>query len=618
MPSRAKTRTRGSNVRSNRTPRTAVAGSSRRVAVGRLLLVVALLAAGVKLVIVQGFEARALSKKADDQLVTRQPIPAERGAIKDTNGRVLAFSSEARRLSATPQRLNREQREARNGDPSKPTGPEKKREIAAYIDKVTHGRVSEREVLDALFSDQRFIYFGDLVEPSVAREIQQRYPQIGAEYRAVRQYPADTVASNILGAANWRADESKIRGLMGLESSMDSRLAGKDGVRVSETALGSNSLIIPGTETLKPAEPGSDVRLTLDSDLQFTLQRKLRAYIDKHKADGGSAVVLDAQTGKVRALANGRSFDPADSSTWDSDSTGNPAVTTPYEPGSVNKVITAAGAIEHGVMKPDTVLRVPDKIKMGGATIGDAWNHPTVPMTFTGVLSKSSNVGTLMTAKKLGKERFADLMDKFGLGSRTGIALPGESQGVVPPRNQWSNTRFANLPIGQGLSMTVLQMAGMYQAIANDGVRVPPRIVDATVEQDGTVHPRKQPDKVRVVGEKTADTVKNMLRGVVQDEPGQRGTAPGAGLTGYQIAAKTGTAQQPDPSCGCYSNSKYWITFAGIVPADNPRYVVGIMLDDPETRTAGPLFHDIAADLTRRYDIPLSSRPAPELTLRVR
>lgn len=610
-------------VRGDRTARTDVAGSTRRLAVGRILLVVALVAAGAKLVMVQGFEASALSEQARQQLVKKQTIPAERGSIVDSNGRVLAFSSEARKLFTSLKTLNREVGQAHAKDPDKPTVAEYKREAAAYIDRVTNGKVGRRQVLDALFSDEQFLYFGALIDPGKARKITEKYVHIGAEYRAVRKYPAGGVAANIVGAATWRMDEQKIRGRLGMENALDRVLAGEDGTKVSDTAAGS-SLVIPGTEkTLEPAKPGSDVRLTIDSDLQYVLQQKLADYVTRTEAEGGSAVVLDARTGEVRALANDTTFDPAKPDTWTPENLGNPAVTSPYEPGSVNKVITAAGAIEHDIVEPDTVLQVPGRIRMGGSVIGDAWQHGTIPLTFTGVLAKSSNVGTLMTAQKLGKDRFSALMEKFGLGRRTGIALPGESAGVVPPRKQWSGTTFANLPIGQGLSMTVLQMAGMYQAIANDGVRVPPRVIAGTVEPDGTRVPHPRPEGVRVVSEQTADTVKNMLRATVQDVPGQRGTAPDADLAGYQIAGKTGTAQQIDPSCHCYSNSKYWITFAGIVPADDPRYVVGIMLDNPssgthESKSAGPLFHDVASYLAQRYDLPLSEKPAPERTLRVR
>ncbi|MEV0089669.1 penicillin-binding protein 2 [Saccharopolyspora sp. NPDC050642] len=606
-----------------RTARTNVAGSNRRLLVGRLLLVIALVLTGGKLIQVQGFEASALSEKAQAQRAAKQIIPAERGSFTDRSGNVLAFSGESRQLYANPNLLTKTFDEEHAKNPEKPTSEQYKREIARYIAQVLPGVISEQEVLDALFKDAGFTYFGPPIDPSQARLITEKYPHIGAEYRATREYPARSVGSNIIGVANWRRDDRKIKGLMGLEASMDPLLAGTAGEKVSDTARDSN-LVIPGTEReLKAAIPGSDVQLTIDSDLQFMLQRQLADYTRAAQARSASAVVLDAKTGEIYALANDKAFDPGAPS-WGDSPDSNPAVTTPFEPGSVGKVITAAGAIENGIVKPDTVLQVPGSIKVADRTVGDAWPHGTLPLTFTGVLGKSSNVGTLMVAQQLGEDRFYDLAKKFGLGQVTGSGLPGESAGSLPPRQSWSGSTFANLPIGQGLSMTVLQMAGMYQAIANDGVRMPPRIIAAETGPDGTRVERPRPEGVRVVSPETAHTVRDMLRSVVQNGPGreQDGTGPGAALPGFQVSGKTGTAQQVDPACRCYSQSKYWITFAGMVPADNPRFVVGLMLDQPAYGTqdgssAAPLFNEVASFLTQRYQIPPSKEQAPIQTLQV-
>lgn len=606
-----------------RSRRSGGVGTDRRLGVVHLMLVLVLVLVGGRLVIVQGFEAAALSEASQKQRITTVGVPAERGSVVDDHGNVLAFSSEARQLYTQPRELGRKADEKHAKDPKEPTGDQYKREIAKYVHQVVGDQLPEQQVLDALFKDAKFTYFGPVIDPARAKRITDRYKEIGAEYRSTREYPAGTVGSNIVGAANWRSDEGKVRGVLGLESSLNKELSGRDGEQVSDTARGSN-LVIPGTERQsKPAVPGSDVQLTLDSDLQFMAQQKLSDYVGKSGAKDGSAVVLDAKTGQVRAMANGKSFDPANSETWTPDTLGNKAVSSPYEPGSVNKVITAAGAIENNVVKPDTVINVPPNLKVADRTIGDAWKHGNLAMTFTGVLAKSSNIGTLLTAQKLGPDKFDDLVRRFGLGQRTGTGLPGESPGSVPPRKDWSGSTFANLPIGQGLSMTALQMTGMYQAIANNGVRVPPRVIENTVKPDGTRVPAPPPKPVRVVSPQTAETVKNMLRAVTQNDPQQRGTGPDAALDGYQVSGKTGTAQQPDPACGCYSQSKYWITFAGMVPADNPRYVVGIMLDAPQAHTkqgesAAPLFHDIASYITQRYQIPLSSSPSPNQLLQLK
>jgi cell division protein FtsI (penicillin-binding protein 3) len=269
-------------------------------------------------------------------------------------------------------------------------------------------------------------------------------------------------------------------------------------------------------------------------------------------------------------------------------------------------------------------LSVPGQINMGGVTVHDAWEHGVMPYTTTGIFGKSSNVGTLMLAQRVGPERYADMVARFGLGQRTGVGLPGESGGVVPPIDQWSGSTFSNLPIGQGLSMTLLQMTSMYQTIANDGLRMPPRIVKAVTTAHGKRTEEQRPEGVRVVSPETARTVRNMLRAVVQRDPTgtQQGTGPKAAVDGYQISGKTGTAQQINSGCGCYYDDVYWITFAGIATSDDPRYVVGIMMDNPPRaadgqpgKTAAPLFHNIAQWLMQRENVPLSPDPGPRLTL---
>ena len=302
----------------------------------------------------------------------------------------------------------------------------------------------------------------------------------------------------------------------------------------------------------------------------------------------------------------------------------NPSVTSPFEPGSVAKVITAAAAIEDGVTKPDEVLQVPGSINMSGVTVKDAWDHGTVGYTTTGVFGKSSNVGTLMLAQRVGEDRFADMLEKFGVGQATGIELPSESEGLLPARSQWSGGTFANLPIGQGMSVTLLQMAGIYQAIANDGERIEPRIVKKITDANGVEQELPEAKRTQVVSPQTAQTVADMFQSVVQSDSAgvQQGTGAAAAVDGYQVAGKTGTAQQVDPACNCYSNSKYWITFAGLAPVDNPRFVVGLMLDAPERgvhgeggQSAAPLFHDIAAWLLNRDNVPLSPELPGQLVL---
>ncbi|HEU5471530.1 MAG TPA: penicillin-binding protein 2 [Actinophytocola sp.] len=590
------------------------------------MLVASLIAAGLRLVQVQGFEAAALAARAELQRATEIDVPATRGSIMDRRGVKLAFSVESRVLAYQP---NAQRKAIEKFNREHPDAAQNYDERAGYVARILREelgtRINEQEIVDKLRHDTVFVYLVDKVEPARARRIQQKIPEINVEYRAEREYPNHTLASNVVGAASWRMEDPDVEkhnlhGLSGLELLRDNDLAGTPGRRVVDTQ-NDGGVVIPGTERdVQAATDGADLELTIDSDLQYFLQQRLSDYATRVGARSASAVIMDAHTGEIYALANDKSFDPS-ADEFDIDRMSDPAVTTPYEPGSVNKIVTALTAIEHGVTTPDARLQVPGSIRVADRTIGDAWNHGTLNMTTTGVFARSSNVGTLMLAQKVGPDRYADMLNRLGLGQRTGVGLPGESAGRVPPRVQWSGSTFGNLPIGQGLSMTVLQMAGMYQTIANDGVRVPPRIVRSKIYPDGTRVAEPRPEPITVVRKETAITVREMLRAVTQKAPGgNTGTAPNAALVGYQISAKTGTAQQVDRTTGRYSSSQYWITFAGILPADNPRFVVGIVLDAPnygmpEGRTAAPLFHDVASFLAQTYSIPMSREPSPVVPL---
>lgn len=567
-----------------------------------------LLVSGAKLVVVQTVQAGTLTADAEKQRATRIVVPAERGSITDRNGAVLAFSTESKALVTNPRLIN----STKGAD-----AVAYKNRMAEAVAAVTHG--DPEELKRALNSDRGYVVMATAVDPGPARDLRTQFPEIAEESREARQYPNGTLASNIIGAATWSADAQKLIGRIGLESSDDALLAGRDGYQIADTAERSGTVIPGSVRSEQAAVSGSDVQLTIDSDLQFQVQRMLADYAGRAEARSGSAVVLDRATGQVLALADNTSFDPAQLLSADPNTLGNKGVTTPFEPGSVNKVVTMAAALEAGVAKPDDVLAVPGSIEVADRTIKDAWEHGLDHYTLTGVLAKSSNVGTLMTAQKVGEDRFSDMLAKMGIGQKTGVGLPGESGGRVPARATWSGSTFGNLPIGQGLSMTVLQMAGMYQAIANDGVRIPPRIVAATTGPDGVRVPTEAPEPVQVMSPQTAQTLRTMLTAVTQKAHGQSGTGPAAAVPGYEVAGKTGTAQQVDPATGAYSRSQYWITFAGMLPAQDPRFVIGIMLDAPKGGTsAAPLFHDIASYLAQRDAVPVQTTPAPVQTLQIR
>lgn len=589
-----------------RRPPTGARAYQRRLKIGRIVLVLALGVATGKLVAVQTVQAGGLAAASERQSITNIALPAVRGEILDRAGNPLAFSADARALVTNPRLIA-----ATRGAGATAYAIE----MAAAVARQTGE--DQATLLGQLTSDKGYVVLAKLVDPDVARAVREQFPEIAEERREDRQYPAGTLAANVVGAATWDADERKLTGRVGLESSQDNALAGSEGLRVVDTAENSSAVIPGSTRFERPATQGSTLQLTLDSDLQYTVQRALADQVERTGArPTSSAVVLDARTAQVLALANGRSFDPRDLAGATPEQLGNPAVQSPFEPGSVNKIVTMAAALEYGIARPDEVLAVPGSIRIADRTVSDAWNHGVDRYTLTGVLAKSSNVGTIMTAQKVGEERFADMLVRFGLGAKTGVGLPGESAGQVPPRQSWSGSTFGNLPIGQGLSMTVLQMAGMYQAVANGGLRIPPRIVESVTGPDGVRVAPPAPSGVQVVAPETAAKLRTMLTAVTQDARGQRGTGPQAAVPGYQVAGKTGTAQQVDPTCGCYSSDTYWITFAGMLPAQDPRYVVAIMLDAPGGgASAAPLFHDIASYLAQRERLPVSADPPPVQTL---
>jgi len=630
-PGKSKSSAAGKTVKSqersarSRRTRTATSDGGLRSAsfvfrhrVGNAVIFLVLIVAAAQLFNLQVPRAEGLRAEAASQLKVTDVDQAVRGSIVDRNNDKLAFTIEARALTFQPVRVRKQLEEARAKTPEAPNPATRLREIADEVALRLNNKPNAAAVLKKLKSNETFVYLARAVDPAIANAITTKFPEVGSERQDLRQYPGGALAANIVGGIDWDG-----HGLLGLEDSLDAVLAGTDGSVTYDR--GADGVVIPGSfRNRHDAVDGSTVVLTLDDDIQFYVQQQVQQAKDLSGAKNASAVVLDAKTGEVLAMANDSTFDPSqDIGRQDNRELGNPSVSSPFEPGSVNKIITAASVIENGLSNPDEVLQVPGSIDMGGVTVGDAWEHGVMPYTTTGVFGKSSNVGTLMLAQRLGPEKYAEMVRKFGLGQRTNVGLPGESAGLVPPIDQWSGSTFSNLPIGQGLSMTLLQMTGMYQAIANDGVRIPPRIVKTTIAPDGSRTDEPRPDGIRVVSAQTAQTVRQMLRATLQRDPMgvQQGTGSQGAVEGYQLSGKTGTAQQINPACGCYYSDVYWITFAGIATTDNPRYVIGVMMDNPHRTadgqpgtTAAPLFHNIASWLLQRENVPLSPE-GPRLTL---
>lgn len=403
---------------------------------GNAVILVLMLVAATQLFFLQVSHAAGLRAQAAGQLKVTDVQPAARGSIVDRNNDRLAFTIEARALTFQPKRIRRQLEEARKKTSAAPDPQQRLRDIAQEVAGKLNNKPDAAAVLKKLQSDETFVYLARAVDPAVASAICAKYPEVGAERQDLRQYPGGSLAANVVGGIDWDG-----HGLLGLEDSLDAVLAGTDGSVTYDR--GSDGVVIPGSyRNRHKAVHGSTVVLTLDNDIQFYVQQQVQQAKNLSGAHNVSAVVLDAKTGEVLAMANDNTFDPSQDIGRQGDKQlGNPAVSSPFEPGSVNKIVAASAVIEHGLSSPDEVLQVPGSIQMGGVTVHDAWEHGVMPYTTTGVFGKSSNVGTLMLSQRVGPERYYDMLRKFGLGQRTGVGLPGESAGLVPPIDQWSAVR---------------------------------------------------------------------------------------------------------------------------------------------------------------------------------
>jgi cell division protein FtsI (penicillin-binding protein 3) len=321
-------------------------------------------------------------------------------------------------------------------------------------------------------------------------------------------------------------------------------------------------------------------------------------------------------TGHVAAMGSCPGYDPGNYSKTDPNLLGNPVVSDVFEPGSVMKAVTLSAALEEGKAAPDTVLSVNGHIQAGDKVVTDAHDHEPKKWTVTGILAKSSNVGAIMLAREVGDQKLEHYLRAFGLGSRTGIELPGESAGILQKSQDWTASRSANVPIGQGVSVTTLQMASIYQTIANGGVRIEPRVVDSITSPGGRLVAAPEPKSTRVISPDTAKKMAYMLEAVV----GPGGTAPLGQIQGFRVAGKTGTAQRANPACNCYEGGGYVTTFVGFAPADDPKYVVAVDLERPSSdaeggQVAAPVFADLMRYALTAGGVVPSGTPRPAFVL---
>jgi cell division protein FtsI (penicillin-binding protein 3) len=537
--------------------------ANRRI---RLLLAVFVLvfaAALLRAVWLQGVRAQSLSRLAATQHRQSVTVAANRGTIYDSTGVQLAIGEHATTVYADPLQVR---------DPTA-VAPVVAR-ILRLDPKIVYEKLADRT--------HGFVYIERKADPGRAARLARRgIAGLGFYPEERRFYPQRSVAAQVLGYAG--VDN---HGLSGLELALDKPLAGRSG---RETLVRDPFGHVLDSIASRTAHDGRDVHLTLDHNIQAQAELVLRQTIQKWHANGANAIVLDPHTGAVLAMAVAPTYDANEFPAVPKDLQRNHAITDTYEPGSTFKLVTVASALSTGIVTPGTAFTLPYEIQVADRRIHDAEPRGTETMTVAQILSKSSNVGAITLARLLGKERLLSWISRFGFGHPTGIDYPGESQGIVLPGDKWSGSTIGNVPIGQGIAVTPMQMASAYASIANGGVWTRPHVIRRVGRERTRTAIRR-----RIVSPWIAHELTSMLQNVVLD-----GTGTLAQIPGYHVAGKTGTAAKVDPRGG-YSSSRYVASFVGFVPASRPRVVVLVTVDEPRGAiwggvVAAPAFQQIAS-----------------------
>jgi len=492
-------------------------------------------------------QGSTLRRAAATQQVSTVSVPAARGAITDRNGVELAVSEPANDVAATPFLVK---------DPARLAG-----RLAPLL-----GRPAA-EVLGKLADRRRgFVYLAREIPAAQGVKIAAlRVNGLQLIPRTHRSYPRAWLASQLLGTVGTDG-----AGLAGLEYAQEAALHGRDGRRrVVGDALGQPI----DMRDLQTMAPGQTVRLTIDAAIQDQVEQVLQNVGQTYRPKGATALVMDPRTSEVLAMANWPRVDAGDVAGAPAYARQNRAVGFTYEPGSTFKAFTVAGALEDHLVTPSTPFNLPVNLQVADRQIHDAETRGVETRTVAQILAQSSNVGAVEIGQRLGARRFDEWVRRFGFGRPSGVDLPGEERGLVLPLGSYSGSSMGNLPIGQGESVTPMQMAAAYAAIADGGVLRPPRVVRSVGGRVAPVAPGR-----RVISPEVAASVRHMLKGVLA----AGGTATEAAIPGYDLAGKTGTASKPDPRTGKYSTSKYVSSFVGFAPARHPRLLVTVMVDEPQ------------------------------------
>ena len=555
----------------------------------RLILLFAGLTAWGLIVVARLVQIQLVRHKDYVQRAARQQertidLSPVRGSILDARGRVLAESISAESVAADPQAI---------------VDPKATARALASIPGL--GIDDPRELTQRLSGSGGFAWVARQLPMGVADEVRKKkLPGIYFIEDHRRSYPRGSLAANVIGYVGLDGD-----GLAGIEQSFDDQVRGRKG-RVTLLRDARRGVYLVGGQGANRAVDGNDVVLTIDSVIQFLAERSLAKAMEQYHAAGGSVIVMDPRDGAILAMASAPTFDPNDFADYPKASWRNRNVQDMYEPGSTFKIITATAGLEEGVVTPSQILDCGNgAIQIANVEIHEHGGNRYGLMTFEDVLVHSSNVGTIRVGLAVGQDRFYRWIRKFGFGERTGIRLPGETAGLVRSVSKWSLVSNASMSIGQEIGVTPLQLIRAVATVANGGLRVEPRLVDRVVGPAGSVIARpEQPKPVRVMSEKTAAVLNEMLKAVVA-----RGTGQAAGLREHIVAGKTGTAEKAVR--GGYSADKVVASFAGYVPADRPRLVILAVIDEPHGAQYGgtiaaPMFHEIAEGALRYLGVPPS------------
>ena len=552
-----------------------------------LILLLGLGGVAAKLFSIQIQHGDRLTERATKQYHRLVPLVSRRGTISDRAGRELAVSLRVSSVFAQP------------GAIANPAGTA--RALAPILGQPV------REIQAHLSAEKTFVWLQRQLEPRQAEAISDLgLKGIGLFPESRRYYPRQELAAHVLGMVG--LDD---RGLEGVEHLYDDLLGGKPQFVVAQQdALGR---LVFRQEEPEPKTPIFDLRLTIDEVLQYITERELARAVARSGAKAGTAVILDPHSGEILALANQPTFDPNQYKKATSAAKRNRAAADYLEPGSIFKVILAAGALEEGAIRPtDQFHGENGSIAVGGVTIRDHEKYGW--LTVRQIMAQSSNVGAIKIGQKLGKSLYYHYMSAFGFGSLTGVDLPGETPGLMRRPKGWSALSLPVLSLGQEVSVTPIQFATAFAAVANGGNLMRPHVIRNLRTPDGTQARDTGPVVVRrVISESTARTLLEMLTSVVDE-----GTGKEAAVPGYAVAGKTGTAQKVDPATGRYSHRKIVASFVGAVPAEEPRLVILVMIDEPETlrwggSIAAPTFREIARDALKYLRVP----PSPSRNVRL-